>query len=129
MHYTFHQWRARKPEATVWQELGWSMTEEDACRWAELTGNVIERVVRDGGDRTQAFGGAPAYLRAPETAVILRPRRFDRRQSGGITMALQTGTVAPEFTLASHTDQKVSLASFRGRRTVVSFLPFAFTGG
>ena len=44
-------------------------------------------------------------------------------------MALQAGTVAPEFTLPSHTDQKVSLAAFRGRRTVVSFLPFAFTGG
>ena len=44
-------------------------------------------------------------------------------------MTLQAGTQAPEFTLASHTDQKVSLADFRGRLTVVSFLPFAFTGG
>lgn len=44
-------------------------------------------------------------------------------------MELQPGSVAPDFTLASHADQKVSLASFRGRRTVVSFLPFAFTGG
>lgn len=44
-------------------------------------------------------------------------------------MELQPGTVAPDFTLASHTDQKVTLASFRGRKTVVSFLPFAFTGG
>jgi peroxiredoxin len=44
-------------------------------------------------------------------------------------MELQPGSAAPDFTLASHTDQKVSLASYRGRRTVVSFLPFAFTGG
>jgi peroxiredoxin (alkyl hydroperoxide reductase subunit C) len=44
-------------------------------------------------------------------------------------MTLQAGTPAPDFTLASHTDQKVSLASFKGRRTVVAFLPFAFTGG
>ncbi len=44
-------------------------------------------------------------------------------------MALQAGTQAPDFTLASHTGQPVSLASFRGRATVVSFLPFAFTGG
>jgi hypothetical protein len=44
-------------------------------------------------------------------------------------MELQAGTTAPDFTLASHTDQKLSLASFRGRLTVVSFLPFAFTGG
>jgi len=44
-------------------------------------------------------------------------------------MTLQAGTPAPDFTLASHTDQKVSLSSFKGRPTVVSFLPFAFTGG
>ncbi len=45
-------------------------------------------------------------------------------------MEIQAGTAAPDFTLAAHnTDQKISLASFRGRRTVVSFLPFAFTGG
>ena len=44
-------------------------------------------------------------------------------------MSLQAGTAAPDFTLASHTDQKVSLVDYRGRPTVVSFLPFAFTGG
>lgn len=44
-------------------------------------------------------------------------------------MTLQAGTQAPDFTAASHTDQKVSLADFRGRKTIVSFLPFAFTGG
>jgi peroxiredoxin len=43
--------------------------------------------------------------------------------------ALQAGTPAPDFDLASHAGQKISLASFRGRRTVVAFLPFAFTGG
>jgi peroxiredoxin len=44
-------------------------------------------------------------------------------------MELQAGSAAPDFSLGSHTDQKLSLASFRGRRTVVAFLPFAFTGG
>jgi peroxiredoxin len=44
-------------------------------------------------------------------------------------MALQVGSPAPDFTLPSHTDQKVSLKDFRGRPTVVAFLPFAFTGG
>jgi peroxiredoxin len=44
-------------------------------------------------------------------------------------MELQADSTAPDFTLATHTDQKLSLASFRGRPTVVSFLPFAFTGG
>ncbi len=44
-------------------------------------------------------------------------------------MTVQTGAEAPDFTLASHADQKVSLSSFRGRRVVVTFMPFAFTGG
>ena len=45
-------------------------------------------------------------------------------------MALQAGTAAPDCTLAAHnTDQKISLATFRGRPTIVSFLPMAFTGG
>jgi len=44
-------------------------------------------------------------------------------------MELQPGSAAPDFTLTSHSDQKLSLSGFRGRKTVVSFLPFAFTGG
>jgi peroxiredoxin len=45
-------------------------------------------------------------------------------------MDIQAGTAAPDFTLAAHnSDQKVSLASFRGRPMVVAFMPFAFTGG
>jgi hypothetical protein len=43
--------------------------------------------------------------------------------------ALQAGTQAPEFSLTSHDGKTLALSSFRGRRTVVSFLPFAFTGG
>ena len=43
--------------------------------------------------------------------------------------ALQPGTQAPDFSLATHTGQTLSLAGFKGRRTVVAFLPFAFTGG
>jgi len=42
---------------------------------------------------------------------------------------LQPGTRAPDFSLGSHADKKIALADFRGRATVVSFLPFAFTGG
>ena len=44
-------------------------------------------------------------------------------------MELKPGSAAPDFTLASHTDQKLSLGSFRGKPTVVAFMPFAFTGG
>jgi peroxiredoxin len=43
--------------------------------------------------------------------------------------ALQPGASAPDFSLASHTDQTLALSGFRGRPTVVAFLPFAFTGG
>jgi len=44
-------------------------------------------------------------------------------------MTVQTGAAAPDFTLGSHADQKISLSSFRGRPVVVAFMPFAFTGG
>jgi hypothetical protein len=44
--------------------------------------------------------------------------------------ALQPGAKAPEFSLASHcTDQPVALNAYKGRKTVVAFMPFAFTGG
>jgi len=43
--------------------------------------------------------------------------------------ALQPGTQAPEFSLASHLDKPYALNSYRGKKTVVAFLPFAFTGG
>ena len=43
--------------------------------------------------------------------------------------ALAAGAQAPEFSLASHLDKPYALSSFKGKRTVVSFLPFAFTGG
>jgi cytochrome oxidase Cu insertion factor (SCO1/SenC/PrrC family) len=45
------------------------------------------------------------------------------------SMALQPGTAAPDFSLASHNGETVSLASYRGKPTIVAFLPFAFTGG
>ena len=45
-------------------------------------------------------------------------------------MELQIGSAAPDFSLAAHNNEKpVTLASYRGRPTVVAFLPFAFTGG
>jgi peroxiredoxin len=45
-------------------------------------------------------------------------------------MEVKEGMAAPDFSLAAHNaDQKVSLASFKGRPTVVAFMPFAFTSG
>jgi peroxiredoxin len=43
--------------------------------------------------------------------------------------ALQPGAPAPEFSLASHLGDNYSLSAYKGRLTVVSFLPLAFTGG
>ncbi len=41
---------------------------------------------------------------------------------------LQTGTVAPDFELVSHTGHQVRLSAFRGRSAVVlAFHPLAFT--
>ena len=44
-------------------------------------------------------------------------------------MSIQVGAAAPDFTLDAHSGSKLSLASFKGRKTVVAFMPFAFTGG
>jgi peroxiredoxin len=45
-------------------------------------------------------------------------------------MEIKAGSSAPDFALAAHnSDQKVSLAAFRGKPVVVAFMPFAFTGG
>jgi peroxiredoxin len=43
--------------------------------------------------------------------------------------ALAPGNPAPDFSLASHLGNPYTLSSFKGRRTLVAFLPFAFTGG
>jgi peroxiredoxin len=43
-------------------------------------------------------------------------------------MALEVGTTAPDFTLRNQFGEDVSLADFRGKRVVVMFYPFAFTG-
>jgi hypothetical protein len=51
------------------------------------------------------------------------------RQRRSRMPALQPGTQAPEFSLASHLDKPYALNSYRGKKTVVAFLPFAFTGG
>jgi len=44
-------------------------------------------------------------------------------------MAIPVGAEAPDFTLASHTGEEVTLSSFRGERNVVlAFFPAAFSG-
>ncbi|MBS1530831.1 MAG: redoxin domain-containing protein [Bacteroidetes bacterium] len=43
-------------------------------------------------------------------------------------MALQIGDPAPLFTLVSSEKQEVSLSDFKGKKVVLHFFPFAFTG-
>jgi len=43
-------------------------------------------------------------------------------------MAIEVGTSAPDFTLRNQFGEDASLADFRGKKVVVMFYPFAFTG-
>ena len=43
-------------------------------------------------------------------------------------MSLTIGQEAPQFTLVSSALKEVSLADFKGRKVVLHFFPFAFTG-
>jgi peroxiredoxin len=40
---------------------------------------------------------------------------------------LRPGDAAPDFSLDSHQDAKVSLRGFRGRNVVLAFFPLAWT--
>src|SRR5690349_19959721 len=84
---------------------------------------------------TRWFAGMPlVFGLAPLTCPLLiaapHAHQYSCRvnpltQSKENRMDAKVGSAAPDFTLASHTDLTFGLASFRGRRTVVSFLPFA----
>ena len=42
-------------------------------------------------------------------------------------MKLQVGQPAPNFTLPSHLDKKVTLRDLRGKNVVLAFFPLAWT--
>ena len=42
-------------------------------------------------------------------------------------MKLKTGDRAPDFTLPSHLDKKVTLSDLRGKNVVLAFFPLAWT--
>jgi hypothetical protein len=46
---------------------------------------------------------------------------------GDQRMKLQIGQEAPEFTLPSHLDKKVTLSHLRGQNVVLAFFPLAWT--
>src|ERR1700733_7118401 len=43
-------------------------------------------------------------------------------------MSLQPGQPAPQFTLVSTERKQVSLSDFKGKKVILHFFPFAFTG-
>src|ERR1700679_1868101 len=45
-----------------------------------------------------------------------------------LSMSLQPGQPAPQFTLVSSAKQKVSLSDFKGKKVALHFFPMAFTG-
>lgn len=42
-------------------------------------------------------------------------------------MVLQAGQSAPDFTLTSHADEKITLSDYRGKNVVLAFFPLAWT--
>lgn len=44
------------------------------------------------------------------------------------TKTLKVGDRAPDFTLRSHDGQEIVLSALRGKRVVLAFFHFAFTG-
>jgi peroxiredoxin len=43
-------------------------------------------------------------------------------------MPLEVGNIAPDFTLYDTAKNKVTLSSYRGKKVVILFFPFAFSG-
>jgi len=43
-------------------------------------------------------------------------------------MSVTTGQAAPQFTLYSSAVKEVSLSDFKGKKVIIHFFPFAFTG-
>lgn len=42
-------------------------------------------------------------------------------------MSLNIGQKAPDFTLPSHLDKKVSLSDYQGQNVILAFFPLAWT--
>jgi peroxiredoxin len=51
-----------------------------------------------------------------------------RASKASETPTLKAGDAAPDFTLASHLNEKFTLSEHRGSNVVLAFYPFAFTG-
>ena len=51
-----------------------------------------------------------------------------RNKLGTETATLKVGDPAPDFTLKAHDARDVSLGELRGKRVVLGFFHFAFTG-
>ena len=60
--------------------------------------------------------------------VVVEHRPKGRTKIATETATLKVGDRAPEFELASHDGRQISLAGLRGKKVVLAFFAFAFTG-
>lgn len=51
-----------------------------------------------------------------------------RTKLATVTATLAVGDPAPDFTLRAHDGRTITLAELRGRRVVLAFMAFAFSG-
>ena len=59
---------------------------------------------------------------------VMEPRPKGRTKVATETATLKVGDPAPEFELAAHDGRQISLAELRGKKVVLAFFPFAFSG-
>ena len=66
---------------------------------------------------------ASGYLRE-----VAEKRPKGRTKIATETKTLKVGDPAPDFTLRAHDGRTITLSALRGRRVVVAFMAFAFSG-
>ena len=59
---------------------------------------------------------------------VVEQRPKGRTKVATETTTLKVGDPAPDFELQSHDGRQVSLAGLRGKKVVLAFFTFAFTG-
>ena len=109
----------------------------DEPRTDVLSAERTDRFVRE--EFTARRRDAPALgalrLHAPYLRDVEPPRSegSNKRPKGRtkvatVTATLAVGDRAPDFTLRAHDGRTITLSELRGRRVVLAFMAFAFSG-
>lgn len=77
------------------------------------------------GNRTGCLNPAPVYFESPETFEL----RMDWSAPTQEVVMLESGSQAPEFSVADHDGKVHTLGDYRGRHLVLWFYPRADTPG